>query len=167
MAGEIQVPCKLWIHRAINTRATYAHLVNAGIHTPDGILMPNAGAADVNGRTSVPVPADINATPAGKIKIRWATTSADTSGTARFSVAVFDVTLNTTSTASAADETLTVTDASNGQYVENECEVSLSATAQSAGRVIRFVITRDPSHGSDTLAADVVITDVLYVADKA
>lgn len=167
MAAEIQIPCKLWIHRVVNTRATYAHLANGGAHTPDGILMPNAGAADVNGRTSVPIPADINATPAGKIKIRWATTSTDTSGTARFSVAVFDVALNTTSTAASADETLTVTDASNGQYIENECEVSLSATTQTSGRGIRFVITRDPAHGSDTLAADVVITDVLYVADRA
>jgi hypothetical protein len=167
MAGEIQVPCKLWIHRVVNTRATYTHLANGGAHTPDGILLPNAGAADVNGRTSVPVPADINATPAGKIKLRWVTASADTSSTVRFSVAVFDVTLNTTSTASAADETLTVTDASNGQYVENECEVSLSATTQSAGLGIRFVVTRDPANGSDTLAADIIITDVLYVADRA
>lgn len=167
MAGEIQIPCKLWIHRAINTRATYAHLTNAGIHTPDGILMPNAGAADVNGRISVPIPADIHATPAGKLKLRWVTASADTSGTARFSVAVFDVNPNATSTASAADETLTVTDASNGQYIENECEVALSATTQSSGRVIRFVITRDPAHGSDTLAADIILTDALYVADRA
>jgi hypothetical protein len=167
VAGEIVIPCKLWIHRVTNPLATYTHLANAGAHTPDGILLPNAGAANVNGRLTTPVPADINATPAGKLKLRWATASADVSGTARFSIAVFDLTVNTTSTASAADETLVVTDASNGQYVENECEVSLSATTQTAGKDIRFCIARDPAHGSDTLAADIVLMDVLYVADVA
>jgi len=127
--------------------------------------MPNSGTADLNGRISQPVPTNINATPNAKLRIHWVTGDTNTSNAVKFTVKAFDVIFNTTSVDGAFDETLTVTDQSNGQYVENECEVALSVTSITSGKGVRFLVTRDPADASDTLGADVLITEVLLVAD--
>jgi hypothetical protein len=78
-----------------------------------------------------------------------------------------DIAYNTDSVdISSWDDSLTVVDANTGQYIENECEVSISSATLSSGRGLRVLIKRDSTDGSDNLAADVILTEALFVADQ-
>lgn len=168
MAEELRRACKIYLHRVNNVNAAWTQMTAAtNAHMAGGFLMPNAATADCNWCLVQPVPAGVKTPPAGKIKIRWVTTSADTTNTVRFAVKCLDIIYNTTSVDGAFDDDLSVVAASAGQYIENECEVSLSSTSVVAGRGIRGLLERDPAHASDTLGADIWVTEMEFVADQA
>lgn len=168
MADEIVIPLVLWNHRVNNANASWDQLTaTTNNHMADGIRMKDAEVTDINFRLAYKVPADINATPAASILIRWVTASTSTVTNVKFFVKCFDLDYNVTSVDAAYDDELTVLDASNGQYVENSCYVDLSSTAVQASKEIRGVIRRDATDVQDTLAADILITSAALQADKA
>ena len=166
MAGEIVIPFHLSPHRTTNANASWDHLTQTtNTFQPFGIRLPDALASNVNCWLCRPIPTNINGTPGGKIKIHWVTDTA-TGNDVKFFIYCSDATFNTTSLdPSSWDDSLTVVDTNNGQYVVNECEVSLSSTAQTAGLDLIVLISRNAVDAADTLAADVLVTDVQYVAN--
>lgn len=169
MADEIVIPLRLWNHRVNNNNASFDNLTaTTNGHMVAGFRFKNAEAAEVNWCLAYPIPSDINGTPAATIEVCWVTADAGTTDNCKWFVNVFDVAYNTTSTDPAAfDDALTVLDASNGQYKENKCEVTLSATAVTSGLMLRGTIKRDATDVQDVLGADVILTGAFLVANKA
>lgn len=167
MAEEIQVPIRLYPQRTNNANACWDQLTQStDAHQPAGFRFRNTEIAEVNGDLTRPIPSSVNGTPAGKVRLSWVSASADTDNCKWF-VYVKDIAYDTDTTDPASwDDSLTVVDASNGQYVENQCDVSISTATLSSGRNVRFLIKRDSTDGSDTLAADVILTGAIFVADE-
>jgi hypothetical protein len=170
MAGEIEIPLALWPHRQSNQNAVWDVLTATNNnHQISGFRLRDGEIADLDAKLTRPIPSNIHATPNGKVKIRWATSSTSTNS-AKFFVKAIDIQYNTTSADPATwDDELTVIDANNGAVIENECEVSLAASTLTSGRGLRLLIRRDATSGEtqDTLAADIWVTDALFVADQA
>lgn len=170
MAEEIQIPLLLWSHRTNNTNCTWDQLTQSNNnHQASGWRFRDNEIADLNGKLSRPIPSNINGTPAGKIRIHWVTSTA-TASNVEWHVYVIDVQYNTTSVdPSSWDDTLTVIDANNGAYIENECDVSIATSTLTSGRCVRVLIRRDATAGNtdDTLASDCILTDAIFIADQA
>lgn len=168
MAGEIQIALKLYPQRTTNPNASWDQLTQStNAHQAGGWRFKNGEVADLNATLSQPIPTSINATPAAKVKLHWVTDSA-TGNDVKWFVYVVDRVYNTDTTDPAAwDDSLTVVDTNLGSYVEHECEVSITTAMIAAGRNVRLLIRRDSTDGADTLAADVLLTDAILVADEA
>lgn len=171
MAEEIEIPLSLSPHPSVNANGLPVNLnMTNNVHRPQAWQLPVAAAVDYCGWTVRRIPAWINGTPAGKVYLRWATGSSDTSNNIKFFVKVIDKQPDTDSLDhlnwTGGDE-LTVLDASNGAWVLNECSVSLSATSQVSGRDLSVLIRRDaPGDGADQLNAIAYLLTARYVADK-
>lgn len=167
MADEIQIPLKLYPHRTNNANATWDQLTQTtNLHQAGGWRFRNGEIADINGKLSRPIPSNINVVPAGEIRVHWVTDTA-TANDVKFFIYVIDIAYNTTSVDPAAwDDSLTVVDANSGQYIENECSVSIVTATLTSGRGLRMLMRRDSTDPADTLAADVIVTDVLLIADQ-
>lgn len=170
MAGEIVIPLKLWLERDRNPNASWDHFHGANDkHALAGWRFDDNVHAEINWCLSRPLPADINATPNGKIRVHWGTTSTDTTSLLQWLCDMLDILYNTTVADPAAwDDQLSVQDASNGAVVENECEMSIVTATLTAGRGARGVIRRNALIGNtnDTLAATAWLTEAFLVADK-
>lgn len=170
MAGEIQIPLHLWPQRQNNANACWDQLTQASMaHMVGGWRLRDGEIADLNAKLSRPIPADINGTPNGKIRMHWVTSSATTDNV-KLQVKAIDIQYNVTSAdPSSWDDSTSVIDANNGAYIENECEVSLSTATLTSGRGLRLLIRRDATgtETQDTLASDIILTDALFIADQA
>ena len=170
MAEEVQIPICIWPHPSNNANglATTLDMTN-DLHTPFVWQLPTATAVDYCAALALPIPSWINGTPAGKIYLRWCTGSTDTTSSIKFFVKVNDKLAGTDSLDHAAwDDELTVLDTSAGQWVANECSVSLSSTSQVSGRGLSILIRRDdPGDAADTLNVVCYLLEARYVADKA
>jgi len=167
MAEEIQIPLQLWPQRTNNANATWDQLTQTNNnHQAAGWRFKDGDTADINGKIAQPIPSDINGTPAGKIRIHWVCGAA-TANDCKWFVYCSDIAYNTDSTdPSTWDDSLTVVDTNSGQYVENECEVSIATASLTAGKGLRVLIRRNTGDGQDTLSEDVILTDALFIADK-
>lgn len=167
MASEaIQQPFELWPTPTTNGSRAVFTFTNTS-HYCEGWYCPNAEAVVYDGRLVEPIRGDINGTPNGKLRIFWLTNDTNTTNAVKFTVSLSDVAFNTDVVAPAAHDqaSSTVTDVSNGYSVENSCDVTISGPSLTAGRGLVLRVMRDPGDASDTLAADVMITRVLMVAD--
>ncbi len=129
-----------------------------------GWFMANGVTSDLNVNLPVPIPTFINGTPAGTLKIRWVTDSADTSTSRQFAVKLSSIQADTTLVnITTFDIDTTVNDTNNGAGKENEVSLALSSGSmtQTAGRGIRGVIR------VVGVTYDIYITSIRYVADKA
>jgi len=168
MAGEIEIPVNLWAHRISNPNARWKPVALGAGWNPQAWGLPTAVAVDINGEGASRVPSHVHATPAGKLRIRWLTESADMSSVVRFHVFAKYLVPNTSAADKAWDDTLTVDDVSNGAKVVNEVEVALVNTVLAAGRLVAVVIRRNkPGTSEDTLAAQVELLKVEIVANAA
>ena len=168
-AGEIKIRMDDSPHRVNNANCVWSHLtLSNNVHMSGGWLMRNAEVADLNIDLPVPIPTNINATPNGKIRICWLTSSSDTSNAVKFFCGISDVVENSDSVdPSAFDMAIStnVTDTSGGAGILNTVDVTVSGPTLSAGRHLIGLIRRDSTDAGDTLAADVYVTRVLFVAD--
>jgi hypothetical protein len=169
MAGEIVIPMILWPQRTTYANATWDQVTATNnVHQAAGWRLKDGEAAELNFRLACAVPANLNATPAAAFHIRWLSSAA--SGTVHFYIHGVVITFNTTSTDPASiTPSHDVGDATNGAYVENECSIPLSSVTIAAGKGLRGYVYRDATSGNtaDTLAADVILTEMFLVADQA
>ncbi len=168
MAGEISIPFVMKANRTNNANASWdtITLTNNNIEV-SGYRLPDTLQSDLSLFMARPVPTNINGTPAGKVKVYWVTASADANDV-KFFIYASDYAVNSGSVdISSYDDSLTVTDTNNGAGVVNEAEVSLSSTTQTSGKWIEVLLRRNAADAADTLAADIVVQAVLYVADEA
>ena len=170
MAEEIQIPLRLWPQRTNNANAAWDQLTQTNNnHQAAGWRCRDAEIADINAALSRPIPADIHGTPAGKIRLHWLTDSAS-GNNCKWFVFCSDIAYNVTSVDPASwDDSISVIDANNGQYIENECDVSIATSTLTSGRGLRLLIRRNATAGEtqDTLAADVLLTEAIFIANKA
>lgn len=169
MAEEIQIPLKIFPQRTNNANCSWDQLTQSNNdHQPGGWRMKDAEIAEVNACLSRPIPSSINGTPAGKVRLHWVTDTA-TGNNVEWHVYLSDVIYNTdTVDPGSWNDSLTVIDANNGQYIANECDVTISTATLSSGRGLVVNIKRDASagNGDDTLAADVLLLDAIFIADE-
>jgi hypothetical protein len=170
MAEEIQIPIMLSAHRVNNANAAWDHLtLTNNTRMEAGWRCRDDEIADINGRLTRPIPSNINGTPAGKVRLHWVTASSSTNNCKWF-VYLVDGAYNTDTVDPAAwDDSLTVIDANNGAGIPNECDVTISSATLTSGRGVWLLFRRDATVGEsqDTLAADVLLTDALLIADEA
>lgn len=169
MAGEIKIALNIWSHRVDNPNGVWSHLnLGTGYHCPKAWLLPATPAVDLNAGLSEPIPTYIHATPNAKIRLRWATDSADVASAVRFFVFAKHLVPNTTALNGAWGDSIYVDDVSNGQYVMNEVDLALVNAIPADGRDLRFVLRRNkPGTAEDTLAATVYLLEAFLIADKA
>jgi hypothetical protein len=169
VAGEIVIPMILWPHRTVNANATWDQITAVNnVHQAAGWRMRDGEAAELNFRLACAIPANINATPAAAFHIRWLSSAA--TGSVHFYIHGLLVTYDTTSTDPASiTPSHNVGDPTNGAYIENACSIPLSGITVTAGKGLRGYVYRDATSGNteDTLAADVILTEMFLVADQA
>ena len=170
MAEEIKIAMRESPHRLTNAKVFWDHLtLTNNLWMPGGWRFRDGD----HGRLLLylpAIPAEIHATtPNGKIRIRWVTASA--SGNAiKLYLDASDVEPDVDSYDPAAfDYSNGLTDTSAGAGICNTRTFDLSTINLAAGREIIAVLRRDRQtpDASDTLAADILVTSVLFVADKA
>jgi hypothetical protein len=170
MSAEIKVRCGLWCDRNNNANANWGQMPSSDSkHNPQGFRLSYTAAVNVHGEALEEVPDTVAGTPNGKVRIQWLTESSDVSNAVKFQVRVKSLTKNTSPIAFTSwDDTLSITDVSNGAGYLNECEVSIATASLAAGQEIILLITRDkPGDAADQLAADVWLRKAVLVADKA
>lgn len=118
-----------------------------------GVTLPDANAGSLF--ASFPLP-DEYVSGAITIRIFWNTTA--TSGAAKFFA---DVKSTSQDGSLTSEETDSVVDTANGTASRiNDATIDLDAADFTAGDIIGLKIYRDPSDGSDTLGADLVVFEV-------
>jgi hypothetical protein len=128
----------------------------------------DADNTDYTFRMVVPIPATINATPAGEIKVRWVTASTDVSNNLRMTVDITDMARAGSGedwSPTAYAESLTTTQVSSGQRDDNIMSFTIATSAETVDKVLIGILGRAGQHASDTLAADVWILEAWYQAD--
>ena len=167
MSGEIKIPCRVWPSRNANQNGTYDHFVKTyNVYISEGIRCPVDLDTDLFWRMTVPIPAAIHGTPAGKIRVTYLPEV--TAGAVRLIIGTFSITAGTTSIdPSALDEADTTDDTVIGANIEQEHEVALGTAAQTDGLVLAGSLTREGSHDNDSNAGDIGIMQILYVANSA
>lgn len=169
MAEELKITMSAWPDRVTNANAVFTHVAGSNaIHKPKGWLMSYQEACDLQIDGVIPVQTNVAGSPNAKLRIQWITASTDTTSTVRFIVGLFDAQPDTTSLdPSSFDDSVNADDVSNGAYVLNEIDATISTTSIVSGRDIRGRIRRDAvGEATDTLAADVYIVGIFLVADK-
>ena len=165
MASEIEIPFDVYPQQNNNANALWAQAnIAPNDHMAAGWLMQSTVTADLNVSLATPIPTFIHATPNGRLKIRWVTSSSDTATSRTFTVKLESINPNSTVVNVATfDIDTTVVDTSNGAGVENEVELALASGSltQTAGRGIRGVIRVVGA------TYDLYITSIRYTADKA
>ncbi len=163
MSEKILIPFDLYPQEYNNANCVWSQLnISPNTHSPGGWLFRNGETADLNGSLAVPIPGFVNATPAGKLRIRWVTSSSDTSTTVTFTVKLESISPNSTVVnVSTFDVDTTVNDTNNGAGVENEAELALSGITLSSGRGVRLLLRRAGT------TFDVLVTSVYLVCDEA
>lgn len=168
MSEEVKVEFECSPHRVNNANVVRDHLTQTtNGFMPIGWRFKDAEEAEL--LIYIPcIPTEIHATtPNGKVRISWCTASSSTNNVKWF-VALNDIAANSDSYDPAAwDMDTSGTDANNGAYVCNSVDVAISGPSLTAGRQLVGTIRRDADDAADTLAADVLLTSVLFVADKA
>lgn len=169
MAEEIKIPCRFWPNTITNANGYYDVLNQTNdLFNPAGVVCADTLKVDICFISCAPVPADVNVTPAGKIRVAWITTSTDTTSPIQILPYVNDVVDSGSLDPSAWDDTTAVTDTSAGACLRNEKDVTLTTTTLTSGKWVYGVIQRDAqvANTNDTLAASITITDITLVMDK-
>lgn len=164
MAEEIKIPLRVWPHPSTNANGGWtAPAATNNNHVAGGWIGRSGELVNYCFRSSAPIPTDINATPAGKLRFKWFTLSANTTDAVTFTAWISDVVKNvdTYDVGTFDQVAATVADTSNGAGIENECEIAISGPTLSSDRMLVGVIRKETSG----LAADIYISEVLFVAN--
>lgn len=168
MADEIKIACNFWPNPITNPNAVWDYLDQANDQfVPVGIRLKDDEIADICFEMNSPVPTNYGGTPAPKLRICWKTASADTVNVPQF---IYKLKEFTPEVDSEDPSTWTIdstaTDASAGAYIENQKDIDISAVTFAIGDRCKGVLRRDArsSNSNDTLVADIVITDIFFIA---
>jgi len=173
MAEEIKLVADFW-PSVVNNPNSYEDIWDQtnDLFLPRGLVFPDSLCSEIYFCCREPIPADVNAVPAGKLWIGWLTLSTDVALVVEWDWALtaFNPATPDSWDPAAWGITGAPTQASAGASKENTCVCSLAAYAASlvAGRVIAGRIKRDatPGHATDTLTSSAMIDSIIFVADK-
>jgi hypothetical protein len=119
------------------------------------VVMPDANSSSLTG--AIPLPDDYDS---GDITARIFWLTAATAGDVKFSLAHA---CRAAGEALTAEATGTVTDTAKGTtLLINNCTITLAEATITDGKILGFVLSRDPSDGSDTLSADARILAIRF-----
>lgn len=169
MAEEIKIPCLFWPHRTNNASAYYDHLsMTNNAFQPQGIRLPNLKDCDILFEMSTPIPTNINAAPAGFIRVYWIPDVA--LGTLKLFWDIFISTQESTSQDPTSPFTISTngTDTASGQYQEQVTNIDLVAQAANlvSNRIVKGRIQRKAlTDAADTLEGAIIIPKILFVAN--
>lgn len=169
MAEEIKIELQVDAHRINNANAVWDHLsLTNNKFVPSGWRLRDTEHAELLLRLPV-IPSDIHTTtPNAKARIKWVTASTDVASAIKLFLRMSDVLPDTDTYDPAAwDMDVNATDTSGAAGRANSLDIAISGPSLAAGRELIGVLARNAGDASDVLAADIIITGVLFVADKA
>lgn len=173
MAEELKVGCDMWLAPEATNEAYYDVPDQTNDYfNPAGISIADGAVGRIQFRTATPVPADVNATPAGKLWIYWTTSSSDTTSYVHYVWLVRDIADATESLdpdSGDFEDSSSSQSTSAGAGLLNKTVITLSGSDLTAGKTLIGRIVRDASAGnaSDTLAATVTVLCIVLVMDQA
>lgn len=167
MAEEIKIPFRCTPHRVTNPNCVWDHLTLTNNHfMVSGWRMRDTEIARVNLYLPA-IPSGLHGTPNAKLRVRWVTASASGSAWKLF-VRLSDVLVGTdTYDPTTFDLETDATDTSPGAGRSNDFDFTITGPNLSAGRELIGYLERNAGDVADVLAADIVIPEVLFIADAA
>jgi hypothetical protein len=173
LAEELKIACDMWLAPESTNEAYYDVPDQTNDYfNPAGITVADGAVGRIQFRTATPVPADVNATPAGKLWVYWTTASSDTTSFMHLVWLVRDIADATESLDPASgdfEDSSSSQSTSGGAGLLNKTVITLSGSDLTSGKMLIGRLVRDASAGnsSDTLAAATTFIAIVLVMDQA